>query len=136
MEVRPVHVTHFSPHLPQVISASDDNTVKLWDLSTQTCLNTLTSHTDYVRSASFHPTDPNILLTASYDSTFRIHDTRIDPSSSNTMTMRHGGAPIEDILAFPSGSVGLTVGGPIMRVWDLNKGESVDGRSGYDGQGL
>ena len=33
--------------------------------------------------------------------------------------MRHGGAPVEDILAFPSGGVVVSVGGPILRVWDL-----------------
>ncbi len=116
---RPVHVTLFSPHQPRIVSASDDNTVKLWDLSTQTCLSTLSSHTDYVRSALFHPTSPHLIFSGSYDSTFRLHDTRLPPESANTITMRHGGAPVEDILAFPSGGVAVTVGGPILRVWDL-----------------
>ncbi|WVQ95554.1 hypothetical protein IAU59_002651 [Kwoniella sp. CBS 9459] len=117
---QPVRVTHFSPHLPQIVSASDDTTVKLWDLSTQTCLTTLDSHTDYVRSAAFHPTNPSLLLTGSYDSTMRLHDVRLPPEQANTITMRHGGAPVEDILAFPSGGVGVSVGGPILRVWDLS----------------
>ena len=45
--------------------------------------------------------------------------------------MRHGGAPIEDILAFPSGGVGVTVGGPILRVWDLNMGRCVRALSNH-----
>ncbi|WWC92202.1 uncharacterized protein L201_007156 [Kwoniella dendrophila CBS 6074] len=117
---QPVRVTHFSPHLPQIISASDDTTVRLWDLSTQTCLNTFDSHTDYVRSAIFHPTNPSLLLSGSYDSTIRIHDARIPNPESNVITMRHGGSPVEDILAFPSGGIGISVGGPILRLWDLS----------------
>jgi U3 small nucleolar RNA-associated protein 15 len=34
--------------------------------------------------------------------------------------MKHGGSPVEDILVFPSGTLGVSVGGPILRVWDLN----------------
>ncbi|ODN99421.1 U3 small nucleolar RNA-associated protein 15 [Cryptococcus wingfieldii CBS 7118] len=116
---QPVRVTHFSPHLPQLLSASDDTTVKLWDLSTQECLTTLSSHTDYVRSAVFSPTDPSLILSGSYDSTIRLHDVRLPADEANVITMRHGGAPVEDVLAFPSGGVALSVGGPILRVWDL-----------------
>ncbi len=47
------------------------------------------------------------------------------------MTMRHGGSPIEGILAFPSGGVGVTVGGPILRVWDLNMGKCVRALSNH-----
>ncbi|OCF58551.1 U3 small nucleolar RNA-associated protein 15 [Kwoniella mangroviensis CBS 10435] len=117
---QPVRVTHFSPHLPQIISASDDTTVKLWDLSTQTCLNTFDSHTDYVRSAIFHPTNPSLMLSGSYDSTIRLHDCRLPEESSDVITMRHGGSPVEDILMFPSGGIGVSVGGPILRLWDLS----------------
>ena len=112
-------MTHFSPHEPHILSASDDTTVKIWDLSTQTCLTTLSSHTDYVRSALFDPASPHLVFSAAYDSTFRLHDVRLPPESANTITMRHGGAPIEDILAFPSGGIAVSVGGPILRVWDL-----------------
>ncbi|KAL7422709.1 U3 small nucleolar RNA-associated protein 15 [Cryptotrichosporon argae] len=116
---QPTHVTHFSPHLPQILSASDDATVKLWDLSTQECITTLGAHTDYVRSAVFVPSSPHLVLSGSYDSTVRLHDVRLPAATANTITMRHGGAPVEAVLAFPSGGVALSAGGPILRVWDL-----------------
>jgi WD40 repeat protein len=47
------------------------------------------------------------------------------------MTMRHGGAPIESHLVFPSGGVGITVGGPILRVWDLNMGRCIRALSNH-----
>ena len=45
--------------------------------------------------------------------------------------MRHGGAPVEDILAFGAGGVGVSVGGPILRVWDLNMGKCLRALSNH-----
>lgn len=45
--------------------------------------------------------------------------------------MRHGDAPIESHLIFPSGDVGITVGGPILRVWDLNMGRCIRALSNH-----
>ena len=47
------------------------------------------------------------------------------------MAMRHGDAPIESHLIFPSGEVGITVGGPILRVWDLNMGRCIRALSNH-----
>lgn len=112
-----------------MLSGSDDKTVKLWDVSTQACLATLEGHTDYVRAAVF--TEPHTILSSSYDSTVRLWDVRAPPHASNTMTMRHGGAPVEDVAAFPSGGVALSVGGPILRVWDLAMGKCVRALSNH-----
>lgn len=127
--LRPVHVTHFSNHLPQVLSGSDDTTVRLWDVSTQECLATLEGHTDYVRAAVF--TAPHLILSSSYDSTLKLWDVRAPAQANCTMTMRHGGAPVEDVLAFPSGGVALSAGGPILRVWDLAMGRCVRALSNH-----
>lgn len=127
--LRPVHVTHFSNHLPQVLSGSDDTTVRLWDVSTQECLTTLEGHTDYVRAAVF--TAPHLILSSSYDSTIKLWDVRAPAQSNCTMTMRHGGAPVEDVLAFPSGGVAMSAGGPILRVWDLAMGRCVRALSNH-----
>ncbi|BEJ15544.1 hypothetical protein CspHIS471_0501490 [Cutaneotrichosporon sp. HIS471] len=126
---QPVHVTHFSPHLPQVLSGSDDRTVKLWDVTTQECLNTFEGHTDYVRAAVF--ASPHTILSSSYDSTVRLWDARLPPDQANTLTMRHGGAPVEDVAVFPSGGVALSVGGPILRVWDLAMGKCLRAMSNH-----
>lgn len=112
-----------------MLSGSDDRTVKLWDVSTQECLNTFEGHTDYVRAAVF--ATPHTILSSSYDSTVRLWDARLPPDSANTMTMRHGGAPVEDVAVFPSGGVALSVGGPILRVWDLAMGKCVRALSNH-----
>jgi WD40 repeat protein len=43
----------FSPDGKQVVSSSDDNTVRLWDAVTGAALQTLTGHSDTVRSVAF-----------------------------------------------------------------------------------
>ncbi|EJT52127.1 57.7 kda trp-asp repeats containing protein [Trichosporon asahii var. asahii CBS 2479] len=112
-----------------VLSGSDDTTVRLWDVSTQECLTTLEGHTDYVRAAVF--TAPHLILSSSYDSTIKLWDVRAPAQSNCTMTMRHGGAPVEDVLAFPSGGVAMSAGGPILRVWDLAMGRCVRALSNH-----
>ena len=117
----PVHVTRFSPTNTEILSCSDDTTVKLWDVPSQSCISTFTGHTDYVRSGHFIPTNPSLLISGSYDSTIRLWDSRTSNSSAE-MIMKHGGSPVEDILPFSSGGLILSAGGPILRVWDITTG--------------
>ncbi|KAJ1045371.1 hypothetical protein NDA10_004956 [Ustilago hordei] len=88
----PVHVTRFSPNGTEIMSASDDRTVRLWDLPEQKAVHVFEGHEDYVRGGC-------------------------------AMTMAHG-VPVEDVLVYPTGGggVALSVGGPVMKVWDLMMG--------------
>jgi WD40 repeat protein len=52
----------FSPDGKQVVSGSDDNTVRLWDAVTGAALQTLEGHTFSVNSVAFSP-DGNLLPT-------------------------------------------------------------------------
>ena len=123
-----MHVTKFSPvDHTQILSCSDDTTVKLWDVPSQSAITTFTDHVDYVRTGQVAPTNPNLILTGSYDATVRLFDAR-----TGTCEMVMGGssseggarntAPVEQVLMFPSGTVALSTAGPILRVWDLVAG--------------
>ncbi len=127
----PVHVTRFSPTNTEIMSCSDDTTVKLWDVPSQTALRTFTGHTDYVRAGHFIPSNPALLLSGSYDSTVRLWDARAPDSEGTPLVLRHGGAPVEDVLPFASGGAALSVGGPILRVWDLAAGRCVRALSNH-----
>ena len=50
-----VNSVSFSPDGTKVASGSDDKTVKLWDVTSGECLQTLEGHSDCVNSVSFSP---------------------------------------------------------------------------------
>ncbi|KAM0169111.1 hypothetical protein ACHAPF_010297 [Botrytis cinerea] len=71
----PVTSVAFSPDGKQVVSGSDDKTVRLWDTVTgQQIQPTLEGHTDYVRSVAFSP-DGKQVVSGSDDKTVRLWDT-------------------------------------------------------------
>lgn len=55
----------------QIISASNDSTIRLWDLSKGSCLRTIKGHGDWVTFTCFTPKQQNI-LSLSMDDTLRI----------------------------------------------------------------
>jgi len=57
-------------------SGSADKTVKLWDILTQICTQTMEIHTDKVQDLMWHPVEENILLTGGYDKVAKMTDIR------------------------------------------------------------
>lgn len=118
-----VHVAHFSPNPTQILTASDDRTVRLWDMPEEKQTNIFSGHDDYVRTARVSPDNSSLILSGSYDGTVRLWDARMSEQGGCAMNMQHG-APVEDALIFPTGGGGmaLSAGGPVLRVWDLMMG--------------
>ncbi|KAF8341536.1 WD40 repeat-like protein [Cantharellus anzutake] len=129
---QPVHITKFSPSGTQILSCSDDTTVKLWDIASGKPTVTFYDHSDYVRAGNFMPSDPNLILTGSYDSTVCLLDSRTGKAEMTLGSSAAGIAGVEDALPFPSGTLALSASGPIMRVWDLvSGGKCVKALSGH-----
>jgi len=57
-------------------SGSVDQTVMLWDLTSQTVASKITSHKEKVQSIAFHPLEGHTLLTGCCDKTVRVFDCR------------------------------------------------------------
>ena len=122
-----MHVTKFSPlDQTQVLSCSDDTTVRLWDVPSQSAIATFQDHTDYVRTGQISPNNPNLILTGSYDATVRLLDARTGECEmvmgGSSADGAKNAAPVEQVLMFPSGTVALSTAGPILRIWDLVAG--------------
>ncbi|KAH6674289.1 WD40-repeat-containing domain protein [Halenospora varia] len=119
---QPVWTTKFSPtELTTLMSASDDRTVRLWDLPSQESTTTFIGHTDYVRSGCFMPgTMSNMILTGSYDETVRLWDPRVPNKAA--MIFKHA-APVEAVLPMPSGTTVLAAADNQISVLDLVAGK-------------
>ena len=58
-----------------VVSASIDDSIRIWDSHTGECLKVLQGHTDSVRSAAFN-FDDSLIVSAGKDNSMRIWDTQ------------------------------------------------------------
>ncbi|MCJ1318525.1 hypothetical protein MMC15_003855 [Xylographa vitiligo] len=118
---QPVWATKFSStELTTLMSASDDQTVRLWDLPSQESTTTFAGHQDYVRTGAFMPGQASgLVVSGSYDQTVKLWDPRA--STSAVMTFKHA-APVECVLPTPSGTTILAAADNQISVLDIVAG--------------
>lgn len=110
-----------SPRGETLASASDDGTIRLWDMGGH-LLTSLLGHSDRVESIAFNP-DARLLVSASTDATLRVWDVR---SGKSLHVLKGHDARIyvcdfsPDGRLVASGSADRTV-----RVWDAHTGEAL-----------
>eukprot|EP00903_Cladosiphon_okamuranus_P013694 g12751.t1 len=63
-------------HRHVLASGSGDDTVKVWDVTTQQCSATLTHHGDKVQGVSWHPVEATVMATVGYDRVLALLDAR------------------------------------------------------------
>ena len=68
-----IRTVEFHHEQPWIVSASDDQTIRIWNWQSRTCISVLPGHNHYVMSASFHPRD-DLIVSASLDQTVRVWD--------------------------------------------------------------
>jgi dipeptidyl aminopeptidase/acylaminoacyl peptidase len=105
----------FSPNSKLLASASDDKTVKLWDVGTGTERTTLRGHTDCVQSVTLSP-DGKVVASASIDKTVRLWDA---VGGKQLATLQHA-EPVCSVAFSPDGK-SLATGDEdgMVRLWDV-----------------
>ncbi|NEO29627.1 MAG: hypothetical protein F6K36_04085 [Symploca sp. SIO3C6] len=116
-------------------SGSGDHTVKLWDLSSGQCFQSLQGHANWVCSVAFAPlkskNSPNstILASGSYDHTVRLWDI----STAKCLQVLQGHTNWVWTVAFsPDGhTLASGSGDHTVKLWDLNSGECCQTLQGH-----
>jgi hypothetical protein len=112
----------YSPDGKRVVTASWDNTARVWDADTGEPVGKPLTHGDRVNSASFSP-DGKRVVTASYDNTARIWDADTGKPVGEPMT--HGKAVVSASFS-PDGKHVVTASHDgKARVWDAGTGKPV-----------
>ncbi|ETW07984.1 hypothetical protein H310_02370 [Aphanomyces invadans] len=109
-------------HRNMLASASADATVKIWDVTTQQCMHTMTHHTDKVQSVKWNPVESTILASASFDRSLVVLDGRA-PHAYSKFALS---ADVESMVWHPhspSTLVASTEDG-IVVAYDVRKGNS------------
>lgn len=126
----PVWTVAFDATGEILASGSHDQTVRLWDIQTQRCLQVLEGHKDGVRALAFDP-DAQRLASGGSDQTIRLWDVQTG-ICLNVLQGHTGGvftlAFTADDQQLISGSFDQTI-----RVWDPQTGKSVKVLRGHTG---
>lgn len=114
-----VHRTFFTSDKLHIASFSDDKSVRLWDLTSESCVTKFdNAHSEYIRAGCVNPVSPDILLSGGYDSIVKMYDTR---TNSAVFEVNHG-SPVDSVMFLPTGGIFISCGGSHVKVWDAFAG--------------
>ena len=101
-----------------MVTASNDKTLRVWDVFSGKCLHILEGHTDKVKYCAFSP-DGKYIISAGDDKTIRVWDA---PTGQLTNTLEST-SPI--CALSPNGRGIVSASGNELRVWDAISGEGL-----------
>jgi WD40 repeat protein len=118
----------WSPDGRVILSASHDDTLKLWDPKTGRCIRTLSGHSDVVNSCAWSP-DGLQILSASADETLKLWD----PSTGDCIRTLSGHSRTVSSCAWsPDGRQILSASGDkALKLWDPSTGDCIRTLSGH-----
>jgi WD40 repeat protein/tetratricopeptide (TPR) repeat protein len=118
----------FSPDSKTLASASDDNSIKLWDVDTGKQLKTLNGHSSLVNSVVFSP-DGKTLASASDDNSIKLWDVATD---QQLKTLSGHSSWVNSVVFSPDGKT-LASGGAdnSIKFWDVATDQQLKTLNGH-----
>jgi WD40 repeat protein len=127
-QAKSVTAVSFSPDGKRLATASDDTTVKLWDVNTGKEIQTLRGHTDVVRDVSFSP-NGKLLASASRDNTVKLWDAN---TGKEIDTLRGHTDWVWGISFSPdSKRLASASGDKTVKLWDVSAGKEIQTLTGH-----
>ncbi|MER7707729.1 hypothetical protein ABTX81_33135 [Kitasatospora sp. NPDC097605] len=121
----------FSPDGRTLATASDDGTVRLWDVATGRSVTTLTGHTGKVTSVAFSP-DGHTLATASGGWSVQLWE--IATGRALTTLTGHTGEVIAAVFSPDGRTLATASWDGTARLWEVATGRSVTTLTGHTGK--
>jgi len=84
-----------------IASASEDQTIRLWNVSSSRCIQILQGHTNWVRSVAFSP-DGKLLVSGSDDQSIRLWN--VDASQCLNILQGHS-SRVRSVVFSPKGDI-------------------------------
>jgi RNA polymerase sigma factor (sigma-70 family) len=126
-----IAIVVFSPDGRRVLSSSEDETVRLWDVATGKELRRFEGHTARVYSVAFAP-DGRRALSGSQDGTARVWD--VETGKELRRFTGHT-AGVVGVACSPNGRLALSAGKDrLLRLWDVGTGKEVRVFTGHTGE--
>lgn len=111
-----VNAFAFSPNGKNMLSASSDTTLRLWDNSSGKCMRVFEGHTHYVTACAFN--SKKFILSASYDKTVKLWD--CDSGANLKTFIGHHSAVLACIFSPADDSILSASSDNTLILWDLN----------------
>ncbi|HEY3139286.1 MAG TPA: hypothetical protein VGL29_24915 [Blastocatellia bacterium] len=124
----PIKSVAFSPDGRTLASASEDETVKLWDVQSGQELKMLEGHTDSVSSVAFSP-NGRMLASASDDWTVKLWDVQ---SGQELKTLHRHKAQVVSVAFSPDGRILASASwDQTVKLWDAQSGQELKTLKGH-----
>ena len=117
----------FAPNGKRIVTASEDNTARVWNAESGDQLAILRGHTEGVRVASFSP-DGRQLITASTDKTARLWNAETGQQSA---VLEHDGVVRSAAFSSDGRRVVTASDDKTARVWDVQTGKQIAALTGH-----
>ncbi|KAK3816668.1 MAG: WD40-repeat-containing domain protein [Benniella sp.] len=120
----------YSPNSSQIASGSSiDHTVRLWDIRTGTCIQTLNGHDSNILSIAYSPQGDQI-ASSSDDKTIKIWD--VESGECRIIWIGHT-RYVSEVIYSPKGTQIASRSYEIVRIWDVEKKSCLHTMKGHEG---